>query len=71
MAPLGLGCLVLNRLLLPLFYEYKRVDSPEARQRAEWLDTPFDGGRHARRIQKIAAIEAGRDPATVEAQTAG
>jgi ribose 5-phosphate isomerase B len=22
-----------------------------------WLTTPFDGGRHARRIQKIAAIE--------------
>lgn len=23
-----------------------------------WLDTPFDGGRHARRIEKIAQIEA-------------
>jgi ribose 5-phosphate isomerase B len=22
-----------------------------------WLTTPFDGGRHARRVQKIAAIE--------------
>jgi ribose 5-phosphate isomerase B len=22
-----------------------------------WLDTPFDGGRHARRIQKIADLE--------------
>lgn len=22
-----------------------------------WLDTPFDGGRHERRIEKIAAIE--------------
>jgi ribose 5-phosphate isomerase B len=25
-----------------------------------WLDTPFDGGRHARRLEKIAAIESGR-----------
>jgi ribose 5-phosphate isomerase B len=23
-----------------------------------WLDTPFDGGRHARRVEKIAKIEA-------------
>ncbi|MBI1338368.1 MAG: ribose 5-phosphate isomerase B [Phycisphaera sp.] len=30
-----------------------------------WLNTPFDGGRHERRVRKIAAIEAGRDPATV------
>ena len=22
-----------------------------------WLDTPFDGGRHARRVEKIAKIE--------------
>jgi ribose 5-phosphate isomerase B len=22
-----------------------------------WLDTPFDGGRHARRIEELAAIE--------------
>ncbi len=29
-----------------------------------FLDTPFEGGRHARRVAKIAAIEAGRDPAT-------
>ena len=27
-----------------------------------WLTTPFDGGRHARRVNKIAAIEKGRDP---------
>lgn len=27
-----------------------------------WLATPFDGGRHARRVNKIAAIEKGRDP---------
>jgi len=30
-----------------------------------WLATTFEGGRHARRIRKIEAIEAGRDPATV------
>ncbi len=24
-----------------------------------WLDTPFDGGRHARRVERIAAIERG------------
>jgi ribose 5-phosphate isomerase B len=29
-----------------------------------WLSTPFDGGRHARRISKIASIEQGVDPAT-------
>ena len=23
-----------------------------------WLETPFDGGRHQRRIEKIAALEA-------------
>ena len=28
-----------------------------------WLATPFQGGRHARRIQEIQAIEAGKDPA--------
>jgi ribose 5-phosphate isomerase B len=22
-----------------------------------WLDTPFDGGRHERRVEKITAIE--------------
>ena len=27
-----------------------------------WLTTPFDGGRHARRVNKIAAIEKGCDP---------
>jgi ribose 5-phosphate isomerase B len=29
-----------------------------------WLSTPFSGGRHLRRIQKIQAIEEGRDPRT-------
>lgn len=27
-----------------------------------WLDTEFEGGRHARRVSKITAIEEGRDP---------
>jgi len=27
-----------------------------------WLDTPFSGGRHKRRVNKISAIEQGRDP---------
>jgi ribose 5-phosphate isomerase B len=26
---------------------------------ALWLDTPFDGGRHARRVERIAEIERG------------
>jgi ribose 5-phosphate isomerase B len=30
-----------------------------------WLSTPFDGGRHARRIAKITAIEQGREPSSV------
>jgi ribose 5-phosphate isomerase B len=30
-----------------------------------WLTTPFEGGRHARRVAKIKAIEDGRDPAGV------
>ncbi|UCD50648.1 MAG: ribose 5-phosphate isomerase B [Phycisphaerales bacterium] len=31
-----------------------------------WLQTETGGGRHARRIRKIAAIEEGRDPRTVK-----
>ncbi len=27
-----------------------------------WLDTPFDGGRHERRVNKITAIERGENP---------
>lgn len=27
-----------------------------------WLATPFQGGRHARRLTEIAAIEEGKDP---------
>ncbi len=30
-----------------------------------WLTTPFAGGRHARRVHKIKAIEEGRDPTGV------
>jgi ribose 5-phosphate isomerase B len=30
------------------------------------IATKFEGGRHARRIHKISAIERGQDPATVE-----
>lgn len=30
-----------------------------------WLKTPFEGGRHARRVNKIRAIEEGKDPARV------
>ena len=31
-----------------------------------WLKTPFEGGRHARRIHKISAIEEGRNLADVQ-----
>ncbi len=31
----------------------------------QWLHTPFAGGRHNRRIEKIAAIEEGKDPKSV------
>ena len=31
----------------------------------KWLTTPFEGGRHARRVRKIEAIERGESPATV------
>src|SRR4030095_10799557 len=27
-----------------------------------WIKTPFEGGRHARRVNKIKAIEEGKDP---------
>jgi ribose 5-phosphate isomerase B len=30
-----------------------------------WVGTEFEGGRHARRIHKVEAIEQGKDPATV------
>ena len=31
-----------------------------------WLDTKFSGGRHQRRVNKIAAIEEGKDPREVK-----
>ncbi len=31
-----------------------------------WMETPFDGGRHVRRVAKIHEIEAGRDPVRSE-----
>ncbi|MBX3358389.1 MAG: ribose 5-phosphate isomerase B [Phycisphaeraceae bacterium] len=31
-----------------------------------WLATPFQGGRHERRLRKIESIEQGEDPAKVE-----
>ena len=31
-----------------------------------WLETQFAGGRHARRVRKIAALEEGKDPSAVE-----
>ncbi len=30
-----------------------------------WLNTEFSGGRHQRRIKKIAAIEEGKDPSSI------
>jgi len=36
-----------------------------------WLSTEFEGGRHARRVEKIRAIEEGRDPQTVKEAGAG
>lgn len=35
-----------------------------------WLTTEFEGGRHARRVSKITAIEAGRSPDTVADEAA-
>ncbi len=35
-----------------------------------WLATEFEGGRHARRLAKIEAIERGEDPANVENEKA-
>ncbi len=31
-----------------------------------WLGTKFEGGRHARRVRKIGAIEQGQPPASVQ-----
>jgi ribose 5-phosphate isomerase B len=35
-----------------------------------WLAGPFDGGRHERRVKKIAAIERGEDPVEAVTETA-
>ncbi len=35
-----------------------------------WLEEEFEGGRHAHRVAKIAAIEQGEDPATINNETA-
>ncbi|MCE2885747.1 MAG: ribose 5-phosphate isomerase B [bacterium] len=32
-----------------------------------WVHTPFDGGRHLRRLHKIEAIERGEDPSALRA----
>jgi Na+/H+ antiporter NhaD/arsenite permease-like protein len=42
MAPLGLACLALNRLLLPRFYPMQRRATAASERQAEWLDAPFD-----------------------------
>jgi ribose 5-phosphate isomerase B len=34
-----------------------------------WLATKFEGGRHARRVHKIAAIEQGNDPAALKEES--
>ncbi|MCE5339716.1 MAG: ribose 5-phosphate isomerase B [Planctomycetaceae bacterium] len=33
-----------------------------------WLSTEFSGGRHQRRVNKISAIEEGKDPSTIGKQ---
>jgi ribose 5-phosphate isomerase B len=33
-----------------------------------WLNTEFSGGRHQRRIEKIAAIEEGKDPREIKSK---
>lgn len=34
-----------------------------------WLNAQFEGGRHARRVAKIHAIERGQDPTTIDTQS--
>lgn len=36
-----------------------------------FLKTEFEGGRHARRVDKIAAIERGEDPSTISPSAVG
>jgi ribose 5-phosphate isomerase B len=32
-----------------------------------WIEAPFEGGRHSRRLAKVAAMEQGLDPLTLDA----
>lgn len=42
----------------------RRTDPETARQITDmWLETPFEGGRHQKRLDKISALEALRDEA--------
>jgi ribose 5-phosphate isomerase B len=44
-----------NLLVLP----GRTIDTDTAKEMVKiWFSTPFDGGRHQRRLDKIAAIEA-------------
>ena len=39
-------------------------EGPRAREiLGAWLDTPFAGGRHVRRVEKLMALEHGHAPA--------
>jgi Na+/H+ antiporter NhaD/arsenite permease-like protein len=42
MAPLGIVCLAINRILLPWFYPLRPPPLADDAERAEWLGTPFD-----------------------------
>jgi len=42
MAPLGIGCLFLNRLLLPRFFPFRRRVSEAWSRQADSFDAPFD-----------------------------
>ena len=43
-----------------------QIGGPLLRKMVEvWLDTEFSGGRHRRRVNKIKAIEEGKDPREV------
>ena len=49
---------------------FHRVENIYSRRRLRkiveaWINTEFSGGRHQRRVNKIAAIEEGRDPREV------
>jgi len=51
-----------NILCLPADLLGKRVIAKIVQT---WIETDFDGGRHARRVSKIRAIEQGADPRNV------